>query len=115
MPTLTEEQVQEAVHQMVAHCHLLMEQYNAGIGEYETVSAVGVLYTLGFEADVEQILQHIAAGGFNYCLDPSILMHSQVDGNDMYPSRQACYWGADQLESRLQCLSNVPPWRADRP
>ena len=99
-PILTEDQVNDAIRQLTVHCRLLMEQYEAGVGEYEIVSARGVLYTLGFEeSDTDQILEHIAAGGFSYCLD------SQIGDK---PPRDACYWGADQLESRLRCLSNVP-------
>lgn len=89
---MTTEQKVDAVKQMVSHCRLLMEQK-----DYEVVSARGVLYTLGFE-EVEEVLAFIAEGGFDYCLDEFV-------GN--YPPRSACYWGADQLESRLQCLSNV--------
>jgi hypothetical protein len=95
----------EAVGQMVAHCRLLMEHYETGVGEYAMVSARSVLNELGFEADVDEILQHIAAGGFNYCLDPSIAMKSQIDGEVIHPSREACTWGADQLESRLRFIS----------
>lgn len=101
---LTEEQIHDAVRQMIAHCDLKMEQYKAGVGEYATVSARGVLHELGFfDENVEQVLEHVAAGGFNYCLDHAIPC---PDGER--PSMSACYWGADQLESRLRCLRNVP-------
>lgn len=81
----------EAIAQMICHCKMMMEQ-----GEYEAVSARGVLYTLGFEADADEILAFIASRGFDYCLDPMFGDH---------PSRFACYWGPDQLESRLQFIA----------
>jgi hypothetical protein len=101
--TMTTEQKSEAVQQMIAHCRLLMEQYEQG-GRYESVSARGVLYTLGFEAEVNEVLAFIAEGGFAYCLDAEV---GATERHGERPPRHACYWGADQLESRLQCLSNV--------
>lgn len=102
---MTYDQKAEAVVQMVNHCRLLMDQYKAGTGSYETVSARGVLYTLGFESDVDEILAFIAEGGFDYCMDSTIAAKHSGER----PPRDACYWGADQLQSRLECLSNVPP------
>ncbi len=93
--TLTQEQVSEAVQQVKSHCDMLMDQYKAGVGEYATVSARSVLNTLGYEADADQILRFMASKGFSYCLDPSI------PHNDSYPPPHACWWGADQLESRI--------------
>lgn len=94
-PVLRTEEKNEAVEQMIAHCRLLMEQSNAGVSEYAVVSARGVLNELGFGDNVDEILQFIADGGFDYCLD------SRVEHNGECPPRSACYWGADQLESRL--------------
>jgi len=99
--TLTTEQVIDAVRQMHSHCDLLMAKYEAGIGEYKTVSARGVLYELGFGDNVDQILDAIASAGFNYCLDYSIRCPSGE-----YPAREVCYWGADQLESRLAFIDH---------
>lgn len=94
---LTQEQVSEAVQQMKSHCRMLMEQYEAGVGEYASVSARGVLYTLGYaEEDADQVIQYLADRGFNYCIDPMI-----VNPSGVRPSADACYWGADQLESRI--------------
>jgi len=106
--SLTEEQCQEAVGQMIVHCRLIMEQYKAGVGEYESVSARSVLKTLGYEEDIPQVLEFIAQGGFDYCLDPAIPMTGHHEARGERPNRDVCYWGPDQLESRLQCLTNVP-------
>ena len=98
MDALSPDQVSDAVRQMKSHCRLLMEQYEAGVREYATVSARGVLYTLGYEEeDADQVLRFLAKDGFSYCLDP---IFRARDGSRF--SRDACYWGADQLESRLR-------------
>lgn len=84
---MTNKQVIEAIRQMCTHCDLKMQDYSG-------VAARGVLYELGFSEDeTEQVLQHLHDGGFTYCLDPRY-------GNK--PSLQACYWGPDQLKSRLE-------------
>lgn len=103
---LTDEQVIEAVRQMISHTKLLMEQYHQGTGSYDPVSARGVLYTLGFEeTDADQVLRAVASTGFWYCLDP--VVPDERDGHRF--SRDACYWGPDQLESRLDGI----PWRLE--
>lgn len=94
---LTQDQLLDARRQMRSHCRLVMENYEAGTGEYEMLSARGVLNTLGFHGDeVEQVLQYLFDGGFTYCLDPDYHRGS-VDR----PSMSVCHFGADQLESRL--------------
>lgn len=108
---LTEDQTNEAVGQMIVYCRNSMEEYKAGVTDYESVSARGVLRTLGYDGeDLEQVLRHIADGGFDYCLDHHIAMTGHHDARGEFPSRDVCYWGADQLESRLDSLSNVP-WK----
>jgi len=88
---------------------MLMEQYNAGVAEYQSVTARGVLYTLGFEDDGDQILTAIGEAGFNYCLDRTVATH---DGE--YPSQDVCWWGADQLESRLHMIDSRIKYNASR-
>jgi len=107
---MTDEQVYEAIAQMCAQCELKM----AG---YVPVSARGVLRELGYDGDaLEQVIDHIAAGGFTYCLDPRVAA-THFDPNNPkavngmvtdYADSIGCMWGPDQLRSRLQCLSNVP-------
>lgn len=95
---LTNEQVKEAVEQMKVHCDLKMPNY-------EMVSARGVLHELGYGADVEQVLQAIYNEGFTYCFDPYFKSSNGLgDGGMEYPSADVCYWGPDQLKSRLQCV-----------
>jgi hypothetical protein len=90
---LTNAQITEAIAQMVSHCKDL--EHN----DYHSVSARGVLYTLGYEADVDQILQRIYDGGFTYCLDSNF----RTKDNE-YVTSDVCYWGPDQLRSRLNSL-----------
>lgn len=82
--------INEAIRQMCTHCDLKMR-------DYEPVSARGVLYELGFgEDEAETVLEYLDANGFTYCLD-------RFYGNR--PSAQACYWGPDQLKSRLEFVA----------
>jgi len=108
---MTSTQIVDAVRQMEAHCKLLMEQYKAGTGEYATVSARSVLYDLGFGTeDAEQVLLAIGKTGFWYCLDYAV--PAEDDGRRF--SRDACWWGADQLESRLHGIPERIEWEASR-
>jgi hypothetical protein len=100
---LTDDQVNEAIEQMKSHTRQSVEANKAGVGEYEFMSARGVLYTLGYVDDADQVLKVIADRGFDYCLDPHISSHPG-DGEPFFPSADGCHWGADQLLSRLQCL-----------
>lgn len=101
---LTDEQVKEAITQMRTSCDLKMEQ------DYQLVTARGLLYELGFEVeDAEQVLQVLYDGGFRYCLDPWFKAKHFDPNNpkavngmvEEFPSHDACYWGPDQLKSRL--------------
>jgi len=100
--TLTgNEMIADALEQMISHTNMLHEQYKAGTGEYEMVSARGVLYILGFDSnDAQSILEYISENGFNYCLDYNIRIHDGV-----FPDQQVCYYGADALHSRLNCVT----------
>jgi hypothetical protein len=100
---LTEDQCNEAIAQMLTSCDLAM-------AEYRPLSARLVLTELGYSEHMEQILAYIAAGGFDYCLDRTIPASGH---NNEFPSQDVCYWGPDQLKSRLQCLRNFPAhlWR----
>lgn len=104
--TLTTQEVADAIAQVIAHCDILQETY-------EPVSLRGALYTLGYEEDqADQVITDCAERGFDYCNDPMIIAthYSPNDPravNGMVtdrPSADACYWGPDQLKSRLECL-----------
>jgi hypothetical protein len=102
---LTEDQVIEAVGQMLVQCELKMAP-----GAYEAVSARSILRELGYEGEkAYSVLLFIAEGGFDYCLDHEIAMTGHHEARHEYPDHNVCYWGPDQLESRLRCLSNLPP------
>jgi hypothetical protein len=91
---VTDAQIKEAVDQMMVHCDLKM-------AEYEMVSARGVLYELGyFDEDAEQVLRWLFRAGFTYCLDAE---HHK--GSVERIEQSVCYWGPDQLKSRLRFVS----------
>lgn len=71
---------------------------------YEPVSCRSVLYSLGYHGeDAEQVLQYLYDKGFTYCFDSQFLSATGIPGDDSkeYPSADVCYWGPDQLKSRL--------------
>jgi len=104
---LTTDQIHEAIKQVMVTCDLKM------VG-YEPVSMRSALQECGYRGDqAQQVLQHCADGGFDYCLDYTIPMTGHHMANGEKPDYEVCYWGPDQLKSRLQCLSNIPValWR----
>lgn len=99
---MTEDQKVEAIKQMLTSCELAMP-------EYRLLSARGTLIELGYHGeDLEEVIRFIADGGFDYCLDPHIRMTGHHEAQGEFPVPDVCYWGPDQLASRLQCLRNVP-------
>ena len=98
---MTKEQIADALRQMQSHCHMREDLYKQGVVEYESASARSVLYTLGYsDEQAEEVLDAIHAGGFNYCLDAKF---PSKNGDGDTPEF-ACWWGIDQLRSRLDCV-----------
>lgn len=95
---MTKEEINQAIEQMKTHCDVKMSNY-------EPVSARGILYELGFHEEAEDVLQNIYDRGFTYCLDPQFESAGVYpDFKPEYPKPDVCYWGPDQLKSRLQAL-----------
>lgn len=95
---LTQDQINESIEQVKVHCDLLMPNY-------EMVSLRSALYTLGYtESDADQIIRYCAEKGFCYCIDPIIATKSYPDFKPEFPQASVCYWGPDQLKSRLWCV-----------
>lgn len=104
------EMIADALKQMISHTQNSVELHKQGIGEYEMCSARGVLYTLGYNSDdAHTVLKYIHEDGFAYCLDfefPSQALKADGETREtIYPDQQVCYWGADQLHSRLMCVT----------
>ena len=88
---LTVSQMEDALNQLHVHCDLALED------NYRMICVRGSLHDLGFHgADCDQIMQAIYNHGFTYCFDPSF---PTADGHRV--SADVCYWGPDQLKSRL--------------
>lgn len=100
------DQLKEAVAQARSHVAALEDAYNLGTAEYAQVTVREVLYTLGFTGDeTDEVIRYIAERGFDYCLDP--IIESPGTYPDFKPGPTpgfACYWGVDQLRSRLDCV-----------
>lgn len=104
---LSNAEVAEAIEQMKVQCDL---KYQPEHGVYEMVSARSCLYELGYEEAAEQVIAAIAEAGFEYCLDAHIEC-SNGDPNKperSFPDWDVCYWGPDQLKSRLNALWRLP-------
>jgi hypothetical protein len=101
--SLTPDQIQEALRQMISHTEL------AEANDYEMTSARGALYTLGYtEEQADEVIDFMAAGGFTNCLDPRITGPVVVgETRPSRPTMDVCYWGPDQLRSRIHALSNI--------
>jgi len=97
---MTKEQIGEAVDQMRSFC----ADMEAG-NDYTSIPARGVLYKLGYTNDeADEVLKAIHAEGFSYCLD-SMFPSKDGEGTFGHTPMTACYWGPDQLRSRLNCVS----------
>lgn len=99
---MNESEIHNALDRLMAEC----EQRQA---KYIMTSARSGLVALGYNSEEQdEIIRFIAAGGFDYCLDPKIVMTGHHEAAGEKPNWQVCYFGPDQLLSRLMGLSNLP-------
>jgi hypothetical protein len=106
---VTEDEVKKAVKYAENFCRVLENAYDDDVLPYTMVSARSVLKHLNYTPEEQnQILAHMSHEGFNYCLDPRIphVMHNTETGDTRqeFPPEHACWWGMDQLRSRLQSI-----------
>lgn len=100
---LTPDQNREAVEKVKELCDAKMDGYHM-------VSLRSALRELGYaKAAQDQVIRWVAYRGFTYCLDP-IITSTWWDSNNNkevaeYPDWQVCYWGPDQLKSRLNSVT----------
>lgn len=103
---MTNAEIKEALQRVCDHCDDMMDGY-------QPVSMRGSLKFLGYTVPQQnEVISHCAMNGFNYCLDYTVAAtHFDPNNpkavNDMvtdYPDQQACFWGPDQLKSRIQCV-----------
>lgn len=93
----------------------LMTECEERQASYKMTSARSGLKHLGYsEAEQDEVIKFIAEGGFDYCLDPKIVMTGPHEAAGEKPDWQVCYFGPDQLLSRLMALSNIPYELRDR-
>jgi hypothetical protein len=93
---LTQAQILEAIEQVKVTCDLYMP-------DYTFISMRSGLRTCGYDADdIDQVIRYCYDNGFKNCLDHSVLSHGVTPAE--YPSQDVCFWGPDQLKSRLDAL-----------
>jgi len=95
--------VKEAILAIRARAHELEKPTY----HYPMVSVRSIALDLGYSKLLPQILTAIADGGFDYCMDQDIAMTGHHEAAGEYPDWRVCYWGPDQLRSRLDCLRNI--------
>jgi hypothetical protein len=98
---MTNDQIHEAMGQMLVDCRLREEN-----GDYTPISARRMLNNLGFSTDeANTVITALHEGGFNYCLDPMFTCKSYPDFKEEPTPDFACYWGPDQLASRISWVA----------
>jgi hypothetical protein len=88
--------------QAIADAIVVAEKH---LPNYDMVSCRSVLREAGYDnEEIGVVLRYIADHGFEYCLDATIECSSHGDPTKIFPSANVCYWGPDQLISRLECI-----------
>ena len=85
----------------------ICEEYYAD--GYRPISMRSGLIAAGYDWHdaITSVLEYVASHGFEYCLDHTIECSSGTTGKPRSrPSQDVCWWGPDQLKSRLDCLSS---------
>jgi hypothetical protein len=94
---LNHDEMNEALVSLKSYCDSKMSPYTL-------ISVRHSLRTLGYHnGDLDQLMQAIYDHGFRYCFDPQFKCSDGIPGSDkqVYPTSDVCYWGPDQLKSRL--------------
>jgi len=92
--------VLDALRAIRAEAHRLEQP---GMG-YPMVSVRSLATQLGYGELLSDIIEACVDGGFDYCLDRTVPAKSDPDFKLTYPSQDVCYFGPDQLRSRLDCV-----------
>lgn len=91
---MTEDEIKSAIEDVKKLC----DEYMNG---YQMVSLRSALNAL--DIDPVPVIKYVAEHGFDYCLDSTVKC-SSWNTTPEYPIQDVCYWGPDQLKSRLECL-----------
>ena len=95
---LNDAEKQEAVNRVKSLCDQKMKGY-------QLLSMRSGLRELGYSFDqCDDVIQYVADRGFNYCLDPMIACKGITMKEAEHPIMDVCYWGPDQLKSRLEFI-----------
>jgi hypothetical protein len=92
---MNEDEIKSAIEDVKKLCDVKMDGY-------KMVSLRSALRELKIEE--QPVIDYVSKHGFTYCLDYTIAATDHFEGNTEKPSQDVCYWGPDQLKSRLDCL-----------
>jgi len=105
---MTTGEISDAIRQCIAHCRNREQEVG-----YEFLSVRKCLYILGYDqAQADEVIRYCAYRGFSRAIDP-IVESTYFSPNDKnavnnmvteYPNYDDCFWGIDQLRSRLQSV-----------
>jgi hypothetical protein len=98
---MSDPEILDAIEKVKAIC----DHYADG---YRAISMRSGLTEAGYSREqIPPVLEYVAAHGFEYCLDYTIACSSGTTGKPRSrPDQAVCWWGPDQLKSRLDCLSS---------
>jgi hypothetical protein len=100
VPTERKTMYEKEIHEVMDLCDELMADYTMISLRKALVRYQGIS-----QEKADEIIRWVAEKGFSYCLDP-IITTSMVGGEmeTIAPSYDVCFWGPDQLKSRLRCV-----------
>jgi len=98
---MSDPEIVDAITKVKALCD---EHYADG---YRAISMRSGLVEAGYSGEqIAPVLEYVASHGFEYCLDHTIECSSGTEKPRSRPDQDVCWWGPDQLKSRLDCLSS---------
>lgn len=95
----------DEVKEIKEKLEIVMELCDSLMEGYKMISLRKALeYYQGLSRErTDEIIRYVADRGFSYCVDPIIPVHAVGMDTKEFPNYEVCFWGPDQLKSRLYC------------
>lgn len=97
---MTQEEKINAINKVIDLCKTRQDAYTM-------TSLRSALTTLQYHPEDTQEVIEFVAESWDYCLDHTIPMTGSHEAASEKPDWRVCYWGPDQLASRLYCVPGV--------